>query len=49
MYLRYTTRREDGKVYRYWRLVRSVRGGRRGIQLTVAHGIYRATSDGSSA
>jgi transposase len=37
MYLRYTTRRKDGKVHRYWRLVRSVRVGRRVIQQTVAH------------
>ncbi len=36
MYLRYTTRRKDGKTHRYWRLVRSVRVGRRVIQQTVA-------------
>jgi transposase len=36
MYLRYTTVRKDGKVHRYWRLVRSVRIGRRVIQQTVA-------------
>ncbi len=36
MYLRYTTVRKDGKVRRYWRLVRSVRVGRRVIQQTVA-------------
>src|ERR1700757_1344882 len=36
MYLRYTTRRKDGKVHRYWRLVRSVRIGGRVIQQTVA-------------
>ena len=36
MYLRYTTRRKDGKVHRYWCLVRSVRVGRRVIQQTVA-------------
>jgi transposase len=36
MYLRYTTLRKDGKVHRYWRLVRSVRIGRRVIQQTVA-------------
>jgi transposase len=36
MYLRYTTRRKNGKVHRYWRLVRSVRVGRRVIQQTVA-------------
>ena len=37
MYLRYTTRQKDGKTHRYWRLVRSVRIGRRVIQQTVAH------------
>jgi transposase len=37
MYLRHTTRKKDGKVHRYWRLVRSVRVGRRVIQRTVAH------------
>ena len=37
MYLRHTTRRKDGKVHRYWCLVRSVRIGRRVIQQTVAH------------
>lgn len=36
MYLRYTTRKKDGKTHRYWRLVRSVRVGRRVIQQTVA-------------
>lgn len=36
MYLRHTTRRKDGKVHRYWRLVRSVRVGRRVIQQTIA-------------
>lgn len=36
MYLRYTTRKKDGKVHRYWRLVRSVRVGRRVVQQTVA-------------
>ena len=36
MYLRYTTRKKDGKVHRYWCLVRSVRVGRRVIQQTVA-------------
>jgi hypothetical protein len=35
MYLRYTTRNKNGKVHRYWRLVRSVRIGRRVIQQTV--------------
>src|SRR6201994_1453582 len=37
MYLRHTTRKKDGKVHRYWSLVRSVRAGRRVIQQTVAH------------
>src|SRR5260370_26203024 len=37
MYLRPTTRRKDGKVHRYWRLVRSVRVGRKVVQQTVAH------------
>jgi transposase len=36
MYLRHTTRRKDGKVHRYWRLVRSVRVGRKIVQQTVA-------------
>jgi transposase len=36
MYLRHTTLRKNGKVHRYWRLVRSVRVGRRVIQQTVA-------------
>ena len=36
MYLRHTTRKKDGKIHRYWRLVRSVRVGRRVIQQTVA-------------
>src|SRR2546429_5336895 len=36
MYLRHTTRKKDGKIHRYWRLVRSVRVGRRAIQQTVA-------------
>src|SRR5437773_2574397 len=31
MYLRHTTRRKDGKVHRYWRLVRSVRVGREAV------------------
>ncbi|MGH8504853.1 MAG: IS1634 family transposase [Stenotrophobium sp.] len=37
MYLRHTTRKKDGKVHRYWSLVRSVRVGRRVVQQTVAH------------
>ena len=36
MYLRHTLRKKDGKTHRYWRLVRSVRVGRRVIQQTVA-------------
>src|SRR3989442_851316 len=36
MYLRHTTRRKDGKVHRYWQLVRSVRVGRKVVQQTVA-------------
>jgi transposase len=36
MYLRATTRKKDGKIHRYWRLVESVRIGRRVIQRTVA-------------
>lgn len=37
MYLRHTTRRKDGKTHVYWRLVRSVRRGRKVAQETVAH------------
>jgi len=37
MYLRYTAKKKDGKVHRSWRLVRSVRIGRRVVQQTVAH------------
>jgi transposase len=37
MYLRHTTVRKDGKTHRYWRLVRSVRRGRKVMQETVAH------------
>lgn len=37
MYLRYTTRKKDGKVHRTWRLLRSIRVGGRVIQQTVAH------------
>jgi len=36
MYLRHSTRRKDGKTHTYWRLVRSVRHGRRVVQETVA-------------
>ena len=36
MYLRHTIRKKEGKTHRYWRLVRSVRVGRRVIQQTVA-------------
>ena len=37
MYLRHTIRKKDGKVHRYWCLVRSIRVGRRVIRQTVAH------------
>jgi transposase len=37
MYLRHAIRKKDGKLHRYWCLVRSVRVGRRVIQQTVAH------------
>ena len=37
MYLRHSTIRKDGKTHTYWRLVRSVRRGRRVVQETVAH------------
>jgi hypothetical protein len=37
MYLRHTTRVKDGKTHTYWRLVRSVRLGRKVRQQTVAH------------
>ena len=36
MYLRHTTIQKNGKLHTYWRLVRSVRVGRRVIQQTVA-------------
>jgi hypothetical protein len=36
MYLRHTTIKKDGKVHRYWRLVESVRLGKRVVQRTVA-------------
>ena len=36
MYLRHTTRRKDGKAHTYWRLVRSVRVGKKVVQQTVA-------------
>lgn len=36
MYLRHSEVRKDGKVHTYWRLVRSVRQGRRVVQETVA-------------
>ena len=35
MYLRHTTVRKNGKTHSYWRLVRSVRRGRRVVQETV--------------
>jgi DDE family transposase len=37
VYLRHTVRHKDGKPHTYWRLVRSVRQGRRVVQQTVAH------------
>jgi len=36
VYLRHTTRKKDGKTHVYWRLVRSVRRGRKVVQETVA-------------
>jgi transposase len=36
MYLRHTTVRKNGKTHSYWRLVRSVRRGRKVVQETVA-------------
>ena len=36
MYLRHTTLRKNGKTHTYWRLVRSVRRGRKVVQETVA-------------
>jgi len=36
LYLRHTTIRKDGKTHTYWRLVRSVRRGRKVVQETVA-------------
>jgi transposase len=36
MYLRYTTHKRNGKAHVYWRLVRSVRHGRKVVQETVA-------------
>lgn len=36
MYLRYTTHKKNGKTHVYWRLVRSVRHGRKVVQETVA-------------
>jgi len=36
MYLRHTIRKKDGKTHVYWRLVRSVRHGRKVVQQTVA-------------
>ena len=37
MYLRHSTICKDGKTHTYWRLVRSVRRGRKVVQETVAH------------
>jgi hypothetical protein len=36
VYLRHSAIRKDGKTHTYWRLVRSVRRGRRVVQETVA-------------
>jgi transposase len=36
LYLRHAVRRKDGKAHTYWRLVRSVRRGRKVVQETVA-------------
>src|SRR3989304_1683436 len=36
MYLRHTMRKKNGKTHVYWRLVRSVRHGRKVVQETVA-------------
>src|SRR3972149_6627144 len=36
MYLRHTTHKKNGKTQVYWRLVRSVRHGRKVVQETVA-------------
>jgi len=36
VYLRHSTKRKDGKTHTYWRLVRSVRRGRKVFQETVA-------------
>ena len=37
VYLRHATVKKDGKVHRYWRLVRSVRRGSKVVQEVVAH------------
>ncbi len=37
MDLRHSIRKKDGRVRHYWRLVRSVREGRRLIQQTMVH------------
>jgi hypothetical protein len=37
VYLRHTVVRKGGRAHRYWRLVRSVRHGRKVVQETVAH------------
>ena len=49
MYLRHTIRKKDGKVHRYWCLVRSVRVGKRVIQQTVAGGRTTARSGRAAA
>ena len=37
MYLRHSIKRKDGKTHTYWRLVRSVRRGRKVVQETIAN------------
>lgn len=37
MYLRYAVRKKDGKTHKYWKLVRSVRIGKKVRQEVVAH------------
>ena len=37
MYLRHTVVRKGGRAHTYWRLVRSVRRGRKVVQETAAH------------
>src|SRR5215216_7583325 len=49
MYLRHTTVRKDGKTHSYWRLVRSVRRGRKVVQETVAQSLTRRDARGLGA